>query len=318
MPSITTQHMSFIQRNTNQRHCSFCNKTGHNIKSCNDIRINDLDMKIKYRKELYTYLYGNFNSQKNAMYNWLISIQVAYTRAYSIRYCDGKTSQNISTHIDNIMNKIYPVDIEEENIDNNDDLLNFVSFLNQNEDDNNNDEQNHNEHNTENNTEDNTENDTENNNNNNNNNSNNNTNSLTQEITNYLLLSLTTENMESINNLVQIILNSRLNKKEKIELYYRIKNITKKQSKQYVECNICYESDKIVNKIEYNCKHSFCVKCVKEMLNTYENDTNENKKDFCCALCREKIEILTLLKINRNKNCNSKNILDDYLCKQIV
>ena len=70
--------------------------------------------------------------------------------------------------------------------------------------------------------------------------------------------------------------------------------------------------------IEYNCKHSFCVNCVKEMLNTYESDTNEYKKDFCCALCREKTEILTLSKINRNKNCYSKNILDNYLCKQIV
>lgn len=255
------------QMNVNQRHCSFCYKVGHTIKSCNDSRINLMDMKIKYRKEMYSYQFpSDLSLQKENMTYWLVDVQSELIRAYSIRYCDGKTSQNISAHIDKIIEKIYPNETRSRTINTDYEDIQNEQFI--------------------------------------------------EEITNYLTERLTDENLESLNNIIQIILDSRTNETKKIDLYYRIKNINKKQSKENTECSICYDNNDIINMVEYNCKHSFCVDCVEKMLDAYKNDKDNNLK-LCCALCREKTEILTLSKINRNKICETKNKLQNYLCKEI-
>lgn len=258
--------MNNRRMNTNQRHCSFCYGVGHTIKTCNDPRITLMDLKIKYRKETYSYQFpSDISSQKEAMTYWLIDVQSELIRAYSIRFCEGKTSQNISSHIDKIIDKIYPrqnqnVYVEPE-----------IS-----------DEQN---------------------------------NQFIEEITNYLQERLTDQNLQNLNNIVHMILESRTNETKKVELYYRIKNINKKQSTETIECNICYDNSDIINMVEYNCKHSFCVRCVEKIIESYKKD--KNNTDLCCALCRTKTEMLTLTKLNRIKNCETKNILQSYLCKEI-
>lgn len=293
MPRISSRNIIINQNQTNVRHCSFCYKTGHTIRTCNDSRINLMDIKIKYKKEmLYIYYPNDLHLQRQTMTFWLLDMRSELIKAYSIRFCGGKSSQNISSHVDNIIKNIYPIEqtyeepnpeepISEEPISE-DPIPEAPS--NQIEE-NNNDELNE---------------------------------QFIQEMTGYLQERLTDQSLNNINHLIQIILQNRNQISEKISIYYRMKNISYKKSKETSECSICYDNIKDIDMIELNCKHKFCVYCIKEMIFSYENDKNTNKKKPCCALCREKIEIFTLHKIQKNKNCNSKNILENYLSKEIV
>lgn len=283
MPRVISRNMTMNQNQTNIRHCSFCYKTGHTIRTCNDSRINLMDINIKYKKEMLCIYYPNdLHLQRQTMTFWLLDMRSESIRAYSIRFCKGKSSQNISSHVDNIIKNIYPTEQTYEEPIPEDPVPQVPSHQIE---ENNNDQQNE---------------------------------QFIQEMTGYLQERLTDQSLNNINHLIQIILENRNHTEEKISVYYRMKNIPYKKSKETSECSICYDNIKNIDMIDLNCKHNFCVYCIKEMINSYENDKNTNKKKPCCALCREKIEIVTLYKIKKNKNCNSKNILENYLSKEII
>jgi len=52
-----------------------------------------------------------------------------------------------------------------------------------------------------------------------------------------------------------------------------------------LECNICYENQKIQNFIKLQCKHEFCNSCIDKQL--FNNIS-------CCAFCREQINYLEI------------------------
>uniref|UniRef100_A0A6C0KVI4 RING-type domain-containing protein n=1 Tax=viral metagenome TaxID=1070528 RepID=A0A6C0KVI4_9ZZZZ len=56
------------------------------------------------------------------------------------------------------------------------------------------------------------------------------------------------------------------------------------------ECAICLNTDKVVETgVVTNCNHTFCCECIQSMFLHYEN-----KKNICCAICREDFKVLTL------------------------
>lgn len=317
---------NFRQRLVSQRHCSYCLRAGHNIKSCDDGRLLVFDINLKHKKEVFRLLNHNLQNEKQEMNNWLHNQNQHLTKGYAIRFCDSRVNNAMTLHIQKIIDKIYPPY----------DIPSFNLYENENEELNNNeiyDEQVNNEdenhqvqHNNEINEIVNTEQSeqTISNNNidnifdsnlNNGDNGEYNEQALINEIIHYLTSRITFEDMNLLDNLVQIIIENRMNNRKKIELCYKVDIITKKQSKKYCECNICYENKQITNFIEYNCGHYFCLDCVKEIINIFKQD---EKKYICCALCRENIEIFKFLKINRNKYCVAKETLNNYLLKEII
>lgn len=69
-----------------------------------------------------------------------------------------------------------------------------------------------------------------------------------------------------------------------LKSYYKFK----KNDDKYIECSICYE---IINHNTYirklNCDHNFHKKCIDKWLYT---QFKENKDEYTCPLCRQKIE----------------------------
>jgi hypothetical protein len=274
--------MNSIQRissNNSKRHCSFCYSVRHNIKKCDDIRLELLDSSISYKKEYFKYRFNDVNIEKEYFEKWLFEQNINTIKAYSIRYCDSKINETIARHIEKIINKIYP---------NNSDLN--MTTISENTDLNNNS---------------NVEPDSE---------------TLNNEIRNYIM-SIGLESIEDANEIVRIVndlnivndlirnINPSLARDRKIDLEYKINNLTRKESINKDECCICYDSVNVLNMIKYNCQHSFCVMCVKKTLNSSQRDN----KDIVCALCREKVSFLNLYKVNRNKNCQTKEMLEKFL-----
>ncbi len=251
--------MNSTNNNRNKRRCSFCTIIGHNIKNCNDLRIQNFDLQIKFEKNRLLIIYDDINMQKEKLEQWIFRQNIQTVKAYSIRHCDGKLSQNIMTLIQNIIDNVYSYNSEMSNTSDSDNSSNEELLI--------------------------------------------------EELRNYLIQNTDIDNINVINELVQIIISNRKREKTPIKLKHKINSVTKKESKDLIECNICFENIDKLNLIEYNCKHNFCVHCVKKTIQTSE----ENQQDPCCALCREKINTLNLCKINRNKNCSAKDLLIEYI-----
>lgn len=278
---------NIVNMSTNQRHCSFCNRTGHNIRNCNDVRLELFDNNIKFKKSYYSYLHNNYNVEKDNFELWLFEQNINVVKAYAIRYCDGRVNENISTLIEKIISKIYPNN-DEINISNMENINDQTQTNNQEQSTSQFQERE----------------------------------ILNNEIRDYLISRIGIQDVNTANEIVRIIndlnivdelidtLNPYLSRNNKLN--YKIINLTKKESNKNNECCICYNNINILDMVVYNCEHSFCVTCVKKILNT----SKENDTKISCALCRENITSLNLYKLNKNKSCNTREILNKYLVDQ--
>ncbi len=259
-----------IKTNNNRRiiHCSYCNQVGHNIKFCNDESLNSFNIRISFQKEKINIVYGNRQlsiADKRSQFRlWLMDIfenEIAIIKAYSIRYCDGKLNNSNSTHIEKIIDKIFPLDIEENNIllgkdvnkiYNTNILENYIKI----------------------------------------------TNSYFQKVENEMIYYLTKEllNFENLYSYIDIqYLAKHITEDicllKKIDLEYSISIINIDENDIRTECSICYENKNQCDIVEYECKHKFCCDCVINIIKTNKSDNL-----LTCAYCRKVIKNVKLYK----------------------
>ena len=88
------------------RRCSFCFAQGHNINSCDDIRLIDIENECRQQKELYLFSDNAIQLFRNWLCNKVLHNSLLI-KAFAVRKCGARIRSNIDECIENIVNYIY-------------------------------------------------------------------------------------------------------------------------------------------------------------------------------------------------------------------
>ena len=94
--------------------CSFCNCFGHNIKTCNDPRINEFEEECQMIKTYCIWTEDPRNTFKEWLIAYAIEVDVFIVRAFAISKCHCRSNLVIDILIDGIVTYMY--DDEEPNV----------------------------------------------------------------------------------------------------------------------------------------------------------------------------------------------------------
>lgn len=233
--------------NNRQKCCSFCRKSGHYVSTCNSNYLRDFESLCLQAITLF-----NDNVELNFR-NYLLTeyflatdrFYLRIAKSFTIRYCKGPTRSNVNICINYLLNYFKPIIQFRVNLLR--EQINNNSVINE---------------------------------------------DLLQQVTNFISNSA---NVMQENNSIAMM-NALLfmdmimsiheiskNKKHKFNIKMDIKKDINEDN-EICECNICYEENKNINFVKFDCGHKFCKDCVKNSLQ------NEKRENYCCAFCRKEIK----------------------------
>ena len=107
---IRTRHMNPLRIIINSnRHCSFCNANGHNIRSCDDTRLTDFENECLISKNICDLT----NNSRVSFKQWLLyyymnnNINNNLIKAFAVRKCNCLINSSPNIFIEKIINYIY-------------------------------------------------------------------------------------------------------------------------------------------------------------------------------------------------------------------
>ena len=91
----------------NNRHCSFCNAIGHNIRSCDDTRLTDFENECLTTKNICDLTNDSRDSFKQWLLYYYMNVNNNLIKAFAIRKCNCVINSSPNLFIENIINYIY-------------------------------------------------------------------------------------------------------------------------------------------------------------------------------------------------------------------
>jgi hypothetical protein len=91
----------------NNRHCSFCNAIGHNIRSCDDTRLTDFENECLTTKNICDLTNDSRDSFKQWLLYYYMNIDNNLIKSFAIRKCNCVINSSPNLFIENIINYIY-------------------------------------------------------------------------------------------------------------------------------------------------------------------------------------------------------------------
>ena len=88
------------------RRCSFCFGQGHNINSCDDIRLIDIENECRQQKQLYAVSDNYIIMFRQWLYDKVLD-NAMLVKAFAVRKCGARIRSNIDECIENIVNYVY-------------------------------------------------------------------------------------------------------------------------------------------------------------------------------------------------------------------
>ena len=98
----------------NANRCSFCNGTGHNIRTCTDTRITDFEEECRMSKSFCEWTENPHNTFKEWLMEYYLVIGSEVVKAFAVSKCNCRVSSNIDVVIDSVTSYIYEDQNEDE------------------------------------------------------------------------------------------------------------------------------------------------------------------------------------------------------------